>query len=207
LPPQTDTAVFIDQGVIGHREYLNPAMRGNFDGAQYFQSLRTLFDRIEAETSLRVVIAAHPHGTLPYDQGEFGAREIVSGRSIELIAASRMVVYHNSALIGAAVVLNKPILMITSREDMFRRGAESAGFHYGFARALGKEIRFLDELDRLDIEAATRIDPDAYHRYIVDYIKLDDSPDLPFWRIVLDSVAAPITAEPAASYPAMSRAP
>lgn len=207
MPPQSDTAVFIDQGVIGHREYLNPAMRGNFNGAQYFQSLRTLFDRIETETGLRVVIAAHPNSTLSYDQGEFGAREIVRGRSIEMVAASQMVVYHNSALIGAAVALNKPILMITSREDMYRRGSESAGYHHGFARALGKEICFLDEIGNLNIDAATRIDRDAYHKYIVDYMKLDDSPDLPFWQIVLDSVNTRMSVEPLASHPAISPDP
>ena len=187
---ETDTAVFIDQGVIGHREYLHPAKRGNFNGAQYFKSLRALFDRIEAETGLKVIIAAHPHSTLPYDQGEFGDREIVRHRSIELVFGSRMVIAHNSALIGAAVALNKPILIVTSREDMYRRGDESAGYHLGFIQALNKKLCFLDELENLDIDAATRVDPEAYHQYFVNYIKQDSSPDLSYWEIVLQEVAA-----------------
>jgi len=188
LEGESNTAVFVDQGVIGHREYLDPAMRGNFDGSDYFRSLRALFDQVEFETGLRVIIAAHPHSTLPYNQGEFGEREVVRGRSLELIAAARQVIVHNSAAVGAAVALNKPILMISCREDMYRRGAESAAYHFDLARSLNKEIRYLDDLDGLDIDAATQIDPDAYHRYVVDYIKLDDSPNLPFWQIVLDSL-------------------
>jgi hypothetical protein len=187
-PPQTNTAVFLDQGVIGHREYFNPAMRGNFKDKGYFQSLRALFDQIEVECGLRVVIAAHPHSTRPYDQGEFGEREILWGKSLELIAASQMVVIHNTAMTGAAVALNKPILMITPREDMYRRGAESAGYHLGLAQALNREIRFLDELDRLDIDAATRIEPDVYRRYIANYMKKASSPKLPYWQIVFDGI-------------------
>ncbi len=201
---ETSANVFIDQGVIGHREYLDPAMRGNFNGAQYFQSLRTLFGRIEAETGLRVVIAAHPNSTLSYDQGEFGEREIVRGRSIDLIAASQMVITHNSVLVGAAVALDKPILMISSREDMYRRGAESAGYHFGLAHALNKEIRFLDDLDSLDIEAATRIDLGAYRQYVIDYMKLDDSPDLPFWQIVFDSMDTRMSVEHVRSHPTVA---
>jgi hypothetical protein len=192
---ETDTAVFIDQGVIGHREYLHPAMRGNFEGARYFKSLRVLFDRIEAETDLKVIIAAHPHSTLPYDQGEFGDREIVRHRSIELVIGSRMVIAHNSALIGAAVALNKPILIVTSREDMYRRGDESAGYHLGFIQALNKKLCFLDELENLGIDAATRVDPEVYHQYVVNYIKQDSSPDLSYWEIVLQEVAAHTSAK------------
>jgi hypothetical protein len=185
-PIETDTAVFIDQGVIGHREYLDPDMRGDFDGSNYFSQLRSMFEAVENETGLEIVIAAHPHSTEIYENEEFGKRRVIFGKSHELIAQSKLVIAHNSALIGYAVLLNKPLFLVYSRDHMYRRGTETAANHISLATSLAKKVRFLDDFDIEELGEATQIDSFLYSDFIEDYIKMKKSKSVPFWQIVLD---------------------
>ena len=58
----------------------------------------------------------------------------------------------------------------------------------GMALALGKVVTCIDAPDSIGYSKILEIDHAAYNRFITDYIKLPESPDLPFWEIVLNTV-------------------
>jgi hypothetical protein len=61
------------------------------------------------------------------------------------------------------------------------------------ARALNTEMINIDlEADSLPWSAMLQFDADAYRAYRSAYIKQDDSPELPFWRIVGEAVSEAI---------------
>jgi len=50
----------------------------------------------------------------------------------------------------------------------------------------------------VDLDGVFEVDRAVYERYIEDFIKTRESPDLPFWRIVLDALIEAEALRPAA---------
>jgi len=188
LPPTRNQSVFLDQGYATHREFRISEQWGSFDGDAYHAHLRRLFDRVEDEMSLPVVVAAHPHLDCSYAPEDFGGRPIIGGRTADLIAESQLVIAHTTAAIGMAVMFRKPILLIFSREHMMLY-PENRVYHESIAEILRKQPAFLEDLDSLDLNDLLCDSPDVRADYIADYIKKPSSPALPFWDIVTTALA------------------
>lgn len=86
----------------------------NLDGAEeYQQSLKQLFNHLEKEYKIPVVIAAHPKAE--YSDEAFGYRKIVKYKTAELVINSSYVIQHTSNSISFAILANKPIALITTK--------------------------------------------------------------------------------------------
>lgn len=107
------TAVFLEEGVTGHRDFTLLGMEP-VPEEPYLDLMRHLFDRIEERTGLRVVVAAHPNSVYSSGSKGFGDREIVHGRTVELVAESKLVIAHVSTAVSFAVLFRKPLLLVAS---------------------------------------------------------------------------------------------
>jgi hypothetical protein len=186
--PTRDVAVFVDQNRPFSQDAVEYRAGNRIDADAYFAGLRRLFERVEAELGLRVVVAIHPRARYADRPELFGGREIVAGETARLIGESRLVILHQSTAVNFAVLFGKPVLIAASKALIGLQVWHK--YWYGLmAERLGTRVRFLDEPNGLDLADALSLDPAAYAAYVEDYIKEPGTPDLPFWQVVTDELA------------------
>jgi len=190
-----DVAVFLDQFVPFHSDLTQIKSNLRVEPAPYYAALRGLFDRIERELGLRVVIAAHPRADYHRRPGLFGDREVVQGKSVEMIARSRLVLAHISTVTGLATVFNKPVMVITTRPQYAFHPNHTQAYD-DLSRALGTRLHFIDDPATVDLADALTIDQTAYTAYRDRYLRHPEAPAGRLWEIVFAQVAAALSARP-----------
>lgn len=110
---EAPVAVFLDDFLPFHPDF---AMNGgrSVEPALYYRQLNAFFDTAERHLQLRFVIAAHPRAV--YHKNPFGERELIVGRTAELVRDSALVVAHGSTAVSFAVIYGKPICLLHSAE-------------------------------------------------------------------------------------------
>lgn len=185
LPPRERIAVFIDEAASNHPDFeMLGTQSMRVTPAEYSASMRRLFDTLEERTGLRVVIAAHPRADYSTSPGFFGDREMVTGRTVDLLARSSAVVGHCSTALGFAALLEKPTLLVTTRE-MERSGyalqVERLGTALGLSRVNIDDGGALAAID-WDVETWPRA---GFAEYVRRYVRAPEAPaGLSTWEIV-----------------------
>lgn len=184
--PGADFAVFIDESTGFQRDLLVAGPARQISPESFYPKLRFLFDRVEKELGLAVVIAGNPRADYSGMPGLFGERRVEYGATARLVTQSRLVLAHRSTAIGYAVMAGKPVLQIATREQ-YRHFMNKGPFD-AFAQALNKPVQFIDAAGEADLGLAFQIDADRYAAYMRDYVKLPGTPDGLFWDVVLAEV-------------------
>lgn len=109
---KSEYCVFIDDNLIYDIDYKIFNMQ--IDPAVYFKSLCSFFDRLEKMHHLKVIIAAHYKAE--YQGCEFGDRELIKGKTNELVKDCRLAIAHYSTAISFAVLYQKPLLFIYTNQ-------------------------------------------------------------------------------------------
>lgn len=177
-----DIAVFIDEYLPYHRDLAAFGNRPPMEDFKYYALLRRLFDRVEAELGLRVVIAACPRADYSDKPGVFGDRKVIFSATPGLVGSSKLVLAHRSTAINYAVLFRKPVMLTTTREIY---NSHHKPYLNGFAKALGRKLEYIDNLDSIDFAHVFDFDEAPYAAYQEDYIKTAESPIAPFWEIVM----------------------
>jgi hypothetical protein len=179
---QNKTCVFLDEAATHHSDFalLNISP---IEEKSYFASMNTLFDRIEQETGLTVIVAAHPRSDYDKLPGAFGGRAIVKGKSVDLVASSSLVVTHASTAISFAVLFEKPLLLVKTM-------GIADNSHYSLlvdtiARSLGIQAQLIDgdEFAHHPINYCD-MSPDGYRDYLYKYVKSPFVEGLTVWEVV-----------------------
>jgi hypothetical protein len=179
-------AVFIDQYLPYHRGF--PELKSNhLDADIYYSTLRRLFDRIEQEHNLKIVIAAHPKTDFPDHLKGFGDREVFYDQTVQLVGKSELVLGHNSTALSFAVLFKKPVMLLVTKK-LNERDIFFKYYFQAFSEALGTPLRFVDDPDTADLSNPFLIDGQKYASYISSYIKCPNSPERPYWKIVADAI-------------------
>ena len=181
-----NTAVFLDEFLPYHPDITMMGLKAPMDAGPYFVALRGLFERIEKELGLAVVIAACPHSDYEERPGIFGGRRIEKYRTADLVSESRLVIAHRSTAINYAVLFRKP-LMLTATRSTYRHSSQTPYFD-GLSIALQKSIQFFDDPAEINLCNPYEVDNAIYDRYIRDYIKKPNSPNMSYWEIVADGI-------------------
>lgn len=171
--PVTGTAVFLDQYFGFHPGAFVRGFGHATDPDFFYPRLRRLFDRIERERGLRVVIAAHPRANYADKPGLFGDRPIEYGNSVRLVRESRLVLASFSTAINFAAIFEKPVLIFTL-PSIVGLGYIHDGPH-AVAHALGRDPVDISEPDAVNLDAAFTLDPEVYRRFREHYIKSERS--------------------------------
>lgn len=181
------TALFIDQFLPFHPDWVEYPGCNHMDPDQYYGNLRILFDRIERDLGLKVVIAAHPRSDYESRPGLFGERSVIKGKTIELMRQARLVIGHYSLALANAVLLDKPVLLLTS--DSFGKSLKRMEmFSRAYADALGTSLENMDQPQTIELTNHLHPDRAAYARFRQRWIKQDGTPQQPLFKIVLDAV-------------------
>jgi len=181
-----NSAVFIDEFLPFHPDLAMMGTGAPMAAEPYFRCLRALFDRIEKELNIEVVVAACPRADYTDMPDVFGDRRVEYFATARLVAAARLVIAHRSTAINYAILSRKPVLLTATRET-YRHTSQTPYFD-GFRAALEKPIQFFDDAQAVDLGDVFAVDDAVYDRYVEDYIKQPDSPEAPYWQIVADAV-------------------
>ncbi len=180
-----DFAVFLDQYLPFHPDFIRSGSPFPVTSEIYYPLLSTFCDKLENETGISTIIAAHPRSRYEDRPDFFGERSIVRGKTIELVRKSKVVIIHNSTAINFAVMFRKPMMFVTTNQ--LNKGWMGLDIE-SMALKVGKEPINLDEPLSIDWDKQITIDEDTYSKYENDYIKRPESPKLPFWQIFADYV-------------------
>ncbi len=189
---QTNTAVYVDEHMGFQRDLVALGDTMPTTPEAFYPKLRKLFDRIELEFGLKIVIAANPRAEHGDTSALFGTRQIKHGMIGSLIATSRLVIGHCSTALSLAVMCRKPVMLIATR-DTYDHTAHKISMK-AFSQCLAKPIKFFDEPERTNLDGTFSMDDNAYDQYMTDFVKISQSPDLPFWEIVRDAMISRLSA-------------
>lgn len=183
--PRTEEpyAVFVDQYLPFHPDFSVLKSRFPVTPERYYPSLRDFFERLEARLGMPVVIAAHPRADYDQDIRHFGNRRVVSGRTLELVRRSSLVLLHYSTALNFAILGNIPMAFLSTDELELSAGPIIAAM----AAQVGRPVLNADKLPEDWDAGLLDVDTKAYAEYCRRYIKEPGTPDKPFWRILLDA--------------------
>lgn len=191
FPESEPFAVFLDEDASGHVDFgLLAESSIRIDPAEYSASLRRLFDAVESNTGLRVVVAAHPRADYSAQPGFFGERDLVVGSTVDLVARSSMVIAHASTAVSFAAIADKPLMIVKT--------ASMVASSYGstvdrIARGLALEPVLSDEPGVLDNLNWDYVDWSraGYPAYLERYVHSQDAPsNTSTWEIVAETLGA-----------------
>ncbi len=180
-----DICVFLDEAATHHPDN---SMLG-IEAASpeiYFSAIKSFFNFIEENTGYRVVIAAHPRSNYESLGAPFGERQIIKGKTAELVAKSKLVVMHASTSLSYAVFFRKPIIFLKvpglSQENHVDRMVEA------MANIIGNTPIDLMKDAPTPTLLQCKYAPEKYNEYESRYIKTDEAEALPVWAIVTKSI-------------------
>ena len=111
-------AVFLDEDMCSHTDFLysknTPPATPDF----YFSSLKLLFAEIYRRYGLRVVVACHPRARYSITQKEnfFGDSPCFEGETAKLVKNACFVLAHSSTSLSFAALYMRPVNFLTSNE-------------------------------------------------------------------------------------------
>lgn len=178
-------AVFIDQNLVFHTDFVITGIGEPVTEKNYFPSLVNFFDQIEKINNIKVIIAAHPKANYKDRPNIYGKREIVYGKTLELVRDSKIILVHYSNAINYAILFKKPILCFTTKEldSSHRKPAVDT-----LASELNKKVYNIDSEDSFDLAFEIEVNNEVYRDFKENYIKIDGTPEVSFWEVVAKSV-------------------
>jgi len=176
--------LFIDEFGPYHPDILfNENRKPDVKSKTYFSDINIFFNRLECETGIMVLIAAHPRSDYTNIGNPYGKRKIISGETIKLVKNAKFVVAHASTAISFAVLYNKPIILLSS-PDYSKR------YNHGI-KALGKELNVIIlNVSKPFFLPNNYLNTDelSYNEYIDKYIKSDGTLKKNVWEIFTDFI-------------------
>lgn len=170
--------VFLDEFYPYHPDFEMERMRSPVDAEGYYGLMRGFFDYLEQRWRVRIAVAAHPTSYYESLPDCYGGRDVVRGRTAELVRDAGFVIAHSSTSINLAVLFRKPVIFVTA--DMLRgRWATSIE---AFAALLGKKPVALEHPETVAFIEELAVDERAYSTYQYNYIKREGTPEVLSWR-------------------------
>lgn len=183
---KNNTCIFLDEAATHHSDFALLNIKP-IEEKSYFVSMNRLFDKIEIETGLTLIIAAHPRSDYANMLHVFGGREIVKGKTVDLVARSSMVVTHASTAVSFAVLFEKPLLFVKTNGIV--DNTRYSMLVDTMARSFGLNPLLIDteEFAKLRIRCSDCF-LDGYRDYLYKYIKSPSVDNLTLWEVVFREV-------------------
>jgi len=177
--------LFLDSDEAYHSDYVFLGIEPSVTAEKYFTLMDVSLSQIAKSLGYNVRIAAHPRSD--YDNKSIRySLPILKDKTFELIKQSSVVVSHGSTSLQWAIIMKKPIILVTT--DEMKKSAFNDTTE-GFALALGKEVVNLNRIPKnFNWKSQLLIDETKYNNYIETYVKQSGTPEKPVWEIVIDRI-------------------
>lgn len=178
--------VFIDGYIPFHPEHFFSNTKPPTTPEIYYPILCNFFKYVEEKTGLEVIIAAHPRSKYEEHPDYFGGREVIRGKTRDLIRGCEFVLTHHSTSLSFAVLYKKPVIFITTND--LERSTIDANFIYSFSWAFKKTAYNIEQNYDIDWNKELMINEKIYNNYKEKYIKKNGSKEEYFWQIAADEI-------------------
>jgi hypothetical protein len=184
IESNTGGLVFLDSNEPFHSDYVAQGIKPWATAQKYYPTMNKGLSQIAESLKYSVTIAMHPRCN--YNNSPFTYLfPMLKDKTFELIKQANVVVSHNSTALLWAVILRKPIIIVTTNEvirnNLYRLQIE----HFAFF--LGKNTVNLDRIPNdFRWESQLNIDETKYRNFVETYVKVSGSPEKPFWEIIID---------------------
>ena len=181
--------VFLDEDGPYHSDYIHQGIKPYVTAKNYYPAVDLGLDVIAKSLKLNIKIAAHPRSNYENKQIKY-QHPILENKTFELVRDADVVVGHSSTALQWAVMMNKPIILVTTNEIQNAFYAKNyLKLINSFASELGKKVINLDNLSKIkNINTYLSIDKEKYKKYIETYIKTKGSPEKLIWDIVIEKL-------------------
>jgi acetyltransferase-like isoleucine patch superfamily enzyme len=176
-----DYAVYLDEDIAGHVDNAETGLQAPASSSAFFPALTGFFAGFESASGMPVVIAGYPTEWAARSS-RFGGREVIQGKTAELIRGARIVFAHASTAIHYAVLWRRPLVFLTSPEL-------AASWYQPWIDA----PRTLLNAPLVDVSGGTgfdrlaewlRPDEDSYRVFEETFIRSSGAPDASVWEII-----------------------
>ena len=181
--------LFIDGGGAYHSDNVRLGFVPSVTAVNYYPVINLGLHEIGKSLKLSIKIAAHPRTNFKIIQKKYNY-PLFENKTYELIRDADVVVSHSSTALEWAVVMKKPIIIVTTDEIQNALYAKSyAQSIDSFATALGKKVVNLSYLSSINNwKDYLNIDDEKYEKYIENYVKTKESPKKLVWDIVIEHI-------------------
>lgn len=156
--------VFVDQYITGHSDFRKcnkPFPITNKE--KYFKECNDFFSKIEKKYGCEVIIAAHPKAE--YKGDEFGKRQIVYGKTVQLLSKAELVLIMTSTTYGMVCFYEKPFIIISSEQMVDGVMWEEVCRYSNF---FDKKILIMNDLTKTEEISNYIVYPNAKYKKLVE---------------------------------------
>ena len=189
LKKKNNYLVFLDEFVPYHPDEHYRREFSEIDPKTYYNDIDVGLNEIAKKFNLKIIIAAHPRSD--YENVAFKYKyPIIKDRTFYLIKNADLVVGHASTSLQIAILMKKPILIITIDEIKNSKNIFTKYYSNNidlFAKELGKKVINLKKISYLNkLIKYSDVNVKKYQNYTKKYIKLKSSPKKLLWEIVIE---------------------
>ncbi len=181
--------LFLDEDAAYHSDYKRLDIQPFVTANNYYPTIDYGLNKIAESLKLEIKIAAHPRSNYETKLVKFKLPTI-KNNTFELIKDADVIVGHSSTAFQLAILLKKPIILVTTNEIQEKDYAKHwEQLIQSLASALGKKIINFNHISNLNnFENYLNIDHEKYEKYINKYIKTKESPEKKLWDIVIERI-------------------
>lgn len=181
--------LMIDQMGPAHPDYVWAEIKSQITLNEYRDLIAIALNGIESRLGLQIIVAAHPRAKPGELEKLYPGRQVIYGRTAQLIRSARLVVVADgSTSTHIAIGMERPLIFIKSKQ------LDTLGQKWNqlWSESLGVPVIDLDVGVFPDLKYG--VDLVRYNSYFSSNIKFRNTPEVLFWEHVADqlcSVQAP----------------
>ena len=181
--------VFLDEYGPYHPDFVKFRTKPYVTKEKYYPVVNHGLKTIAKSLKLNIKIAAHPRSNYENKKIRY-QHPILKNKTFKLIREADVVIGHASTALQFAVIMNKPIILVTTNEIQNTYYAKPyLKLINSFASELGKKIINLDNCSKIkNFNKYLSIKKEKYKIYIDTYVKTNGSTKKPFWNIVIEKI-------------------
>ncbi len=177
--------LFVDSYFPLHPECINFSRNSLVHAQNYHKRMRHFFDWLEEKYKIPVVIAAHPSSV--YNKEEFGKRKIIKYKTAELTKNAEIIIQHSSFSHMFAVLFDKPIVFIITKEMKFYQEMFASYKIKNLAHIFSKKAYNISKINYNKI-VFSKIDGSVRERYIYNQVTSKETENLTNKEIMLTEI-------------------
>ena len=136
-----------------------------------YPSLNKFFTFIENKMKLKIIIAPHPKTKIKNKSSLFDYREVISGKTMELIKNSKLVITRNSTATTFAAYYKKPIIFFYTNET-FNEEPHRSSAH--LSKSLNLTSININKFNEINLNNIIKFDIKSYDNYLYNYCTFKD---------------------------------
>ena len=156
--------VYLDQDFETNYEFFDQCIK-NYDDSIIWKKNQRLFNLINKKNKNKIIIASHPSRK---NRIIINNTIFKKNKTFEIISSAKVVFAYDSTAIQIAVLLNKPIVLLT--HEYFRNDYRRSEYLKLLQKELDLNIIDLDKIDNLNFLKKIKVNKKKYKSFLMKYV-------------------------------------